>query len=152
MPPLRRIICIGGRLHDEDWLGPAVHDYLEQAGCPDGVELVDGGLAGLDLLPLLPPGARVVLVDRLVGHGRPGEVVTLGAGEVAELASPGFGHAAGVPYLLRALPLLCSPPLPAVTLVGADGERDPGLARRVARRAVVEVLAPARPREMAGAA
>jgi len=136
---VRRIICVGSRHQPQDWVGPAVFEELAGEELPPEVELIDGGLAGLDLLRLMPPGARVVLVDRLIGFGDPGEVAVLEREEAAGLTGERFDHAAGLPYLLRVLPAVGGEPLPRVTLVGADGEPDRELVRRVARRARVEV-------------
>ena len=49
-PAAVRIICVGNRLVAADAAGPQVHDRLAGRPLPPGVELVDGGLQGLDLL------------------------------------------------------------------------------------------------------
>ncbi len=121
MGPAARIICIGNRLAAEDQAGPRVFDRLGAAPLPPAVELADGGLAGIDLARLVEGVERVVFVDSVAGFGRPGRVVVLSAAEVAAEAEAGFGHGAGLPYLLRMLPVLLDGPLPEVAVVGVEG-------------------------------
>ena len=124
----RCIICVGNRYVPGDEAGPAVHDHLQRTGYPAGIEVHDGGLAGLDLALLVDGADRVVFVDQVTGFGEPGAVVELTAAQVTATDSdeggPIFDHAAGLPYLLRSLPLACdSPPDPTedVLLVGIEG-------------------------------
>jgi len=115
------IICTGNRLAGTDDLGPRVYDRLARSTLPPEVELLDGGLAGLDLLPLLEVEGPVVLVDSLgdeVGHGG---VVVLDAVEAAKQMEPGYGHDDGLAYLLRVAPAVAEAPLPRIHLVGAAG-------------------------------
>jgi len=124
---MKRIICIGNRFVPQDAAGFRVYQRLERRPRPPDVELIDGGLAGLDLLRLLEGVERVVFVDR-VALGGSAPVVVLDAEEVAALADARYGHGAGLPYLLRVLPAVCEGPLPSVLLVGIDHdlEREDG--------------------------
>lgn len=119
---MRRIICIGNRYVPEDAIGPFVYERLRRSPLPDDVELIDGGLAGLNLLRLLEGAKRVVFVDRTVGLGAVDEIVVLDAARVAALAEGPFQHSAGLPYLLRMLPAVCEGPLPEIWLVGVEAE------------------------------
>ncbi|MBI3976747.1 MAG: hydrogenase maturation protease [Chloroflexi bacterium] len=121
---MKRIICVGNRFIPADAAGPRVYDALVRRELPDGVQVVDGGLAGLDLLRFVEGVERVVFVDRVVGFGRPGEVVVLDAVEAAVAGGTRYDHAAGLTYLLRALPVVCEGALPDVLLVGIEGEPD----------------------------
>jgi hydrogenase maturation protease len=119
------IICIGARLQPADAAGPRVHDLLARSALPPAVELHDGGLRGLDLASLVLDAGRVVFVDAVAGFAPAPGVVALSAAEVAAEAAPCFGHAAGLPYLLRALPLLAGDrPLPSIAVVGIEGPAD----------------------------
>ena len=71
------IICIGNRLLSEDASGPAVFDSLQKLSLPQDVEIIEGGTAGLNLLPLLEKGGRVVFVDTVSGFADDGEIVML---------------------------------------------------------------------------
>jgi len=93
---------------------------------PTGVEVVEGGLAGLSLLPHLEQGGRVVFVDAVAGFAEPGTVVILDHQEViATLDDIHYNHEAGLPYLLSVLPQACDGELPEeIVLVGLEGELD----------------------------
>jgi hydrogenase maturation protease len=135
-----RIICVGNRFVEEDSAGPRVHDHLAQAGVPEGVDLVDGGLAGLDLLPLVEECHRVVFVDNVIGFDAQDGVIVLGPAEAAEFASPAYDHGAGLAYLLKVMPGVIEGPLPEVFLVGVEDAPDPGKVEAAAHRAVALAL------------
>ena len=121
---MRRIICIGNRYAAEDAAGPAVYDYLRRLELPASLELIDGGLAGLDLLRHLEGAEQVVFVDSVSGFGDLSRVLILAEEEVAALASSRYDHSAGLAYLLRILPEVCEGALPQVRLVGIEGHPD----------------------------
>lgn len=124
-----RIICIGNRYVDGDAAGYRVFDRL-RGRCPPDVDLVDGGIQGLNLLRLFEGTGRVVIVDSIdvdLAAGR--DVVVLDGARVAALADDeGYGHAAGVPFLLRVLPAACDP-VPTVILVGIGDNNEAALDR-----------------------
>lgn len=128
------IICIGNRFVAADAAGPAVYDRLQQLALPEHVEVIDGGLQGLNLLPLLERGGRVVFVDAVRGFAEPGTVVVLEGTDVA--VGEGlehFGHEAGLGYLLTVLPKVCDGVLPEeIALVGIEGAWSPSLIDRAA--------------------
>ncbi len=116
-----RIICVGNRLLDSDDAGLRVHDRLARAALPPGVELIDGGLRGLDLLPLLGDCRRVVFVDAVAGFAAPGTVVVIPAATLAEEAGEtAYGHTGGLGYLLAVLPAVSDGPPPEITIVGLE--------------------------------
>ncbi|MBI5548300.1 MAG: hydrogenase maturation protease [Deltaproteobacteria bacterium] len=139
---MRRIICIGNRYVSEDSAGPRVYDHLRLEPLPVGVEAVDGGLAGLDLLGCADGAERLVFVDAVVGLGAPDGVAELVPAAIAATAGAAFGHAAGLPYLLRALPLYCEGPAPEVRVVGVEGPADNLVVRRAAALALRLACAP----------
>ena len=128
-----RIICLGNRYLAGDDVGCRVFDQLSSAPPSPGIEVVDGGLCGLDLLSLLEGKTRVVFADALIGLAAPDRVVVLEGSEVAARASH-YGHSAGLPFLLSMLPHALSPPWPEIALVGADGMADESTVRAVAER------------------
>jgi len=135
-----RIVCVGNRFVPGDDLGGRVHDLLAGRPLPDGIELVDGGLHGLDLLRVVEGARRAVFVDSIAGFGAPGAVVVLPRAEVAALAEGAWGHHAGLPHLFHLLPRLCDGPPPEVILVGAEGPAGPAAVEAVAARAMAEAL------------
>lgn len=132
----RRIICVGNRFVAADAAGPMTHDYLLEQRVPDGVEVIDGGLAGLDLLPLVDGAARVVFVDAVDGFADDAKVFPLTPDEAATLALSSFDHAGGLSYLLRALPAGCETSMPRITIVGIQGPPAPADIARAAQLAV----------------
>lgn len=132
----RRIICVGNRFAGADAAGPLTHDFLLENGFPDGVEVVDGGLAGLDLLAFVDGAERVVFVDAVDGFADDEKVFAVSPGAAAALAPSSFDHAGGLPYLLRALPAVCEAAPPRITIVGIQGPPAPSDIARAAALAV----------------
>jgi hydrogenase maturation protease len=118
---MKRIICVGNRYRDDDAAGPLVYEHLARTALPEDVELVDGALAGLDLLPLVEGTERVVFVDAVSGFGTPGGLVVLTADQAGKDAPETYGHSAGLAYLLRILENVSDGPLPEIFLVGIEG-------------------------------
>jgi len=127
------VICLGNRYVAGDDVGCRVFDYLSQTELPREVEVIDGGLCGLDLLRLVEGRRRVVFVDAVAGLAAAGATVVLQQEQVAGYAGR-YGHGAGLPYLLRLLPQVCATPLPQIALVGAAGDADEAAVRRLALR------------------
>jgi hydrogenase maturation protease len=98
------VIGVGNVLHRDDGLGVHVVRQLREAGAaPPGVELVDGGTAGLMLLPHLAGAARVVIVDAIAVGAAPGTLVRLAGDDVpAGLADGRTPHGVGLLDLLGA--------------------------------------------------
>ncbi len=117
---MRRIICVGNSLVPEDACGLRVLELLRQRKLPAGVEVLDGGLAGLDLLNQMDDARRVAFVDRVAGFTEPGRCVLLRAAEVAAQAGDYGDHSSGLSYLLRILPQVVPSP-PAVAVIGIEG-------------------------------
>lgn len=69
-----RIICIGNALHSNDGVGRAVFERLSLAGLPECVDVFDGGIGGLTLLPLFKGVQRVLLVDLIKTDQQVGSV------------------------------------------------------------------------------
>jgi len=120
----RRIICIGNRYVDADAAGMLVFEKLQaRTSSFAEVEIVEGGLAGLNLLPLLEEGGKVVFVDAVQGFAPPGEIVVLHWHDMLAIPTTDhFDHQAGLVYLLKALPHVCEGTLPQeITLIGLEG-------------------------------
>jgi hydrogenase maturation protease len=119
------IICIGNRFVSEDAAGPAVFDRLEEMRpLPAEIEIIEGGLAGLNLLPLLELGGRVVFVDAVSGFTQPGEIILLSSRDILNtFEKTHFDHGAGLAYLLAVLPRVCDGEMPEeIVLVGVEGK------------------------------
>jgi len=119
------IICIGNRFVAGDEAGPLVFDQLQnRPDLPEGIRLIEGGLAGLNLLPLLETGGRIVFVDAVKGFSDSGGVIIVEHEDILNSTSQlHFDHAAGLPYLLAVLPRVYDGELPDdILLVGLEGE------------------------------
>jgi hydrogenase maturation protease len=68
------VLGCGNLLAGDDGVGPEVARRLASAPVPEGVEIVDGGTLGLDLLPLLDNQDVLVLVDAVdTSHVEPAQ-------------------------------------------------------------------------------
>lgn len=120
-----KIICVGNPFIASDSLGPRVYAALAESELPAGIELVDGGLAGLDLLRFVDADP-LIFVDGLCGFGKPGELIVLDQAELERnlSAQPAmrYDHAAGLAYLLQVIPALyhLSQAAPKIWLVGTE--------------------------------
>jgi hydrogenase maturation protease len=126
-----RIICIGNPFIAADAAGPMVYELLAGSTLPPAVTLVDGGLAGLRLLPLFEGCDQVVIVDAVTGfRADPGVIVLYDAALSSEPVT--YGHQAGLAYLLQAIPHILEPPLPEVVVVGIEGPATAAICREAA--------------------
>ncbi len=69
------ILGLGNALRGDDGAGPAVIEWLEQQGLPGGVEAIDGGTSGLDVVSTLMGHERAIIVDAANIDRAPGEWV-----------------------------------------------------------------------------
>ena len=121
----KRIICVGNRYRPEDSAGPMVYDQLVSDRLPRDIEVIDGGLAGLNLLRFIHGADRVVFIDAVNGFRPSGGVIVLDAEDASRHADTIFGHSAGLAYCLRILPEVHDGKLPDIFVVGIEGTTDP---------------------------
>ena len=82
LPVSTLIIGLGNPLLGDEGIGFRVVEELSRLELPDGVEVAEGGTAGVALLPLLERYQRVIIVDAAdMGHA-PGCVVRFTPSEV----------------------------------------------------------------------
>ncbi len=92
------VLALGNPLRGDDGAGPAALQRLAAIPLPDGVELVDGGLAGLETALHLQHRQRAIILDAADFGAAPGtwQRVSLDALHLAAPEdSPGL-HAAGL--------------------------------------------------------
>lgn len=133
---MKRIICIGNCYTPEDAAGPKVYDRLLQHTLPHDIEVIDGGLAGLNLLRFMDGAERVVFVDNVSGFGQPNEIIVLEAEDVVTFAGNGYDHSSGLAYLLRVLPEVCEGSVPQILLMGIEVDPDDGTIDKAASLAL----------------
>ena len=106
------ILGLGNALRADDGVGPAVIDWLDQQVLPPGVEVIDGGTAGLDIVPTLMGHEQAFIVDAANVGRTPGEwvrftpdVVRLKDNDaVLSLHSAGLAEALALGAALNVLP------------------------------------------------
>ncbi len=133
------IICIGNRFVEEDDAGCLVFDIIRKMlPLPEGIELVEGGTAGLNLLSFLERGGRVVFVDAVRGFAGDGELVLLSGEQIVQSSlSSHYGHDAGLGYLLSVLPRVYDGTLPEeIVLLGLEGRCQEKTLEKAARLSV----------------
>jgi hydrogenase maturation protease len=73
-PPVL-ILGVGNILLGDEGVGVRVIEAMQDMDLPDGVELLDGGTASIDLLEFLKNREKVIIIDALQGGGgEPGTV------------------------------------------------------------------------------
>lgn len=78
------VLGIGNILRKDDGVGIRVVELLRERDLPDHVRLLDGGTAGLDLLPYLEGVSRMIIVDALVSDSPAGTITILSGDAVRE--------------------------------------------------------------------
>ncbi|WP_319585756.1 hydrogenase maturation protease [uncultured Desulfobulbus sp.] len=112
---------MGNSLVAADAAGLHVFDELRTRSCCHQVEIINGGLGGLDLLPFFYNCDTVILVDRVVGFAEPGAVVHLGWDILCADWHGGYSPSSELLYLLKSLPFLGVSPMPSVCMIGIEG-------------------------------
>lgn len=119
-PPVL-VLGIGNILLGDEGVGVRVVEDLRQAGpTPDGVEVVDGGTAGMALIDIIAGRRHVIIVDAVKTGAAPGTIVVLRDGDIPagfrERTSP---HALGIGDVLAVLNLQGEAPH-RLTLIGIE--------------------------------
>ena len=90
------VLGVGNPLRSDDGVGCRVVELLAASPLPPGVEVVDGGTAGLDLALLVAGRRHVVLVDAVDADGAPGSVVRLDGADLVAGSPAASLHEAGL--------------------------------------------------------
>ena len=92
------VLALGNSLRGDDGAGPAVLERLAAAGVPPGVELIDGGLAGLETALHLQHRRRAIILDAADFGAPPGTWRRVRLDDVKLAPPPGTPalHAAGL--------------------------------------------------------
>ncbi len=106
MKPKRTLILgIGNLLQKDDGVGVHVIQYMQQHNVllPQHVELLDGGIAGFDLISHMIQFDKIMIVDALNVHDKPGSIYRF-AGEHLVSKSPNVSlHELGIAEVLKVL-------------------------------------------------
>jgi hydrogenase maturation protease len=71
------ILGVGNLLLRDEGVGVQVIKALEDRPLPAGIELLDGGTLGIDLLAYISEAERIIVVDAVKGGGEPGAIYRL---------------------------------------------------------------------------
>lgn len=80
------ILGIGNILLRDEGVGVRVIEVLGSYSLPEGVELVDGGTAGADLLDVIADREQVIVIDAIGGDFCPGTIVRFSQNELEQLS------------------------------------------------------------------
>ena len=113
------IVGIGNYIMTDDSAGiHAVNALRESYTFPDGVELIDGGTKGIELLPYLEDCRRLMLIDAVDFREPPGTVKIIESNDMQAFLDLKFSvHQIGIPDMLFALEFKGIKP-PEMCLVG----------------------------------
>ncbi len=118
------VIGLGNILLSDEGVGVRLVETLQQRyALPDGVEVVDGGTAGMDLLDILAGRRHLLVCDAVTADASPGSVIRLADDDVpAFLQVKMSPHQLGLCDLLAKLSLIGEAP-ERVTLIGVVPEK-----------------------------
>jgi hydrogenase maturation protease len=122
------VLGIGNILLRDEGVGVRVVEALRDRALPEGVELLDGGTAGADLIDALADRRKVVVIDAMDLGAEPGAVARLGGDGLApDPGAPLSLHQVGlVEALWMARQLGCAP-AEVVVLGVQPADLSPGL-------------------------
>lgn len=137
------VLGLGNIIRRDDGLGVRVVEYLaENYQFPDDVELLDGGILGVELLRFITPGKRLLLLDAIHGGNAPGTMYRLPEKEIVEYFKENLPpYESGMQDVLALLPFL-GRSLPEMVMLGAEPfELNVGLELSADMSQMVPVLA-----------
>ena len=82
------IVGCGNLLRGDDAAGPVLVRQLAERGMPEGVRLIDGGTAGMDVAFAMRGARRVVIVDASSVGVEPGTIHRVPGHELMDLSPP----------------------------------------------------------------
>lgn len=78
------ILGIGNLLLSDEGIGVHAVRELAERGLPAGVEVLDGGTSGADLIDALADRPKIVVIDAASGDGHPGTIYRCEARDLME--------------------------------------------------------------------
>lgn len=116
------ILGIGNLLQSDEGLGVHIVNQIAQnIEIPEDVEVVDGGTAGFDLLPLMQGREKIIIVDALVVDDEPGSVYRFKPEQIRSARTRFSLHDVGIIEIIELLKLLGeSPDIEIIGVVPED--------------------------------
>jgi hydrogenase maturation protease len=111
------VVGVGNLIHADDGLGiHAIRKLQADSRVPNGVELIDGGTFGIELLAYLENCSKLLLLDA-VDIGQPaGTLLRMTGEDLFGLPGGASVHQLGIADLLATLPLISNAPEQVVLL------------------------------------
>jgi hydrogenase maturation protease len=82
------VVGCGNLLRGDDAAGPVLVRLLAERGVPDGVRLIDGGTAGMDVAFAMRGARRVIVIDASSIGVEPGTIHRVPGEELMDLQPP----------------------------------------------------------------
>ncbi len=112
-----RILGLGNLMRTDDAAGMlAVRRLAEDSRLPHGVEVIEGGTLGLDLLHAVYGISHLLVLDAVDTGSAPGTLARFMGQELADLPTSKSVHLLGLSDLLNVLQLMDEPPMEIVLL------------------------------------
>jgi len=106
MKPRILILGLGNLLMGDEGIGIRCVEYLQGKPLPEGIDMLDGGTAGFQLLSILSEYDHVIFIDATAGEGIPGEVNILRPRFAADFPRSLTSHDIGLRDLVKSAELL----------------------------------------------
>jgi len=105
------ILGVGNILLRDEGIGVRVVEYLQQQTLPEGIELVDGGTAGADLIDVLADRKTIIIIDAVDSDKPAGTILKLTPDDLApQSPNPLSLHDLDIPQTLAMTKMLnCAP-------------------------------------------
>jgi len=107
---MRRVLIlgIGNILKSDEGLGVHIVNHILESDIylPEGVESVDGGTLGFDLLPLMNGQDKIIIVDALKTDDFPGSIYRFSPDYAVESHASFSLHEVGIIEVIRVLRLM----------------------------------------------
>jgi hydrogenase maturation protease len=122
------ILGIGNILLQDEGVGVRVIEYLQTQPTHPGVELLDGGTAGFDLLDIISDRHAIILIDAIDAGHPPGTVVRFAPEDLLPSESPQMSvHNIDFAQALKMAALLKCAPQEVVIFGIQPASIEPGL-------------------------
>lgn len=115
------VLGIGNILMRDEGIGVhVVNRMLEAGGLPSGVEVIDGGTAGFDLIPLMKDRKKIIIVDALSMDDAPGTIYRFRPDDV-DSPQRGYSlHEVNILEVIRTLKMMGD--VPEIEIIGVVAE------------------------------
>ena len=112
------ILGIGNILQSDDGLGVYIVNYIKESGIrlPEGVELLDGGTAGFDLINHMLDRDKIVIVDAMKFDAEPGSIYRFTPAHAVQTRSQFSLHEVGIMEVIKMLNFMGHSP--AIEIIG----------------------------------